>query len=84
MPGSIIEPYDKGILMSGKIYPITVYNVTRYNKELWTCMKEKSLCPESQSIKNIYCNIHRKCMISICPYGLIRKNPGDSTIQEIP
>ncbi|EBR4169314.1 anti-adapter protein IraM [Salmonella enterica] len=76
-PGSMIEPYDKGVLINGKVYPITVYNVNRYNKELWICMKEKSLCPGSQSINNKYCNVYRKCMVSICPFGLLRQDPED-------
>lgn len=44
-PGSIIIPFNKGVLINDKLYPVTVYNVTRFNPVLWKSLKENSHCP---------------------------------------
>lgn len=72
-PGSIIEPWNRCVIVNGKILPITVYNVTRYNKELWETMKERSLCPGNKTLKEEFCTHHDKCVISVCPFGLIKQ-----------
>lgn len=39
-PGSIIIPFNKGVLINDKLYPVTVYNVTRFNPVLWNRLKK--------------------------------------------
>ncbi|HAT8014919.1 anti-adapter protein IraM [Citrobacter rodentium NBRC 105723 = DSM 16636] len=70
--GCIIEPFNDGVLINKKPYPITVYNVTRYNKELWNAMKTKSLCPGNNEHHGKYCDQAHLCIIAVCPYGLIK------------
>ncbi|EAN6189198.1 anti-adapter protein IraM [Salmonella enterica subsp. enterica serovar Chester] len=81
-PGSIIEPWNRCVIVNGKILPITVYNVTRYNKELWGTMKEKSTCPGNKRFKEKSCTNHDKCIISVCPFGLIKKKPETFNIED--
>lgn len=71
--GSIIEPFQDGVLIDHKPYPITVYNVTRYNKELWNAMKTNSLCPGNDENHPKYSHLAHLCVIAICPYGLLKR-----------
>ncbi|EDT4672442.1 anti-adapter protein IraM, partial [Salmonella enterica] len=55
-----------------QLYPVTVYNVTRFNPALWKSLKENSHCPGSCNPKPEACNYPFKCLVSVCPFGLTR------------
>ncbi|EBX2692067.1 anti-adapter protein IraM [Salmonella enterica subsp. enterica] len=71
-PGSIIIPFNKGVLINDKLYPVTVYNVTRFNPVLWKSLKENSHCPGNCNPKPEACSYPFECLVSVCPFGLTR------------
>ncbi|EFH7218942.1 anti-adapter protein IraM, partial [Escherichia coli] len=50
-------------------YPITIYNITPFNKDLWILLKSSQECPPGESEITNKC-LHNSCIIKICPYGL--------------
>lgn len=67
-PDSIFTPVYSGIRIGSKELPITIYNVSPFNKKLWELIKNNKGCPtESDQIKD-KCTNHR-CILTICPYG---------------
>nr|WP_230979175.1 anti-adapter protein IraM [Intestinirhabdus alba] len=73
-PGSVIEPSDRGVLINKKLHPITVYNVTRFNRHLWQTLNDNNHCPGNAEIKPDYCDYPQQCMVAACPFGLSKKN----------
>ncbi|EAA4084939.1 anti-adapter protein IraM [Salmonella enterica subsp. salamae] len=72
IPGSLVEPCDKGILINKKVFPITIYNATQFNRQLWNELKAKTLCPGNTGVRNSLCTYPSKCMLGFCPFGLDR------------
>ncbi|EFA6625145.1 anti-adapter protein IraM [Escherichia albertii] len=67
-PDSSFTPVHAGIILDNKKYPITIYNVTPFNKKLWSLIKNNKGCPaESEQPKNRCTN--DRCILAICPYG---------------
>ncbi|HFM1291670.1 TPA: anti-adapter protein IraM, partial [Escherichia coli] len=52
-----------------KEYPITIYNIAPFNKDLWSLLKSSQECPPGESKITNNC-LHNSCIIKICPYGL--------------
>ncbi|EBY2674473.1 anti-adapter protein IraM [Salmonella enterica subsp. enterica serovar Brandenburg] len=70
IPGSLIEPCNEGILINKKIFPITIYNATPFNKQLWNELKTKTACPGNTGIRNTLCTSSCRCRLGVCPFGL--------------
>ncbi|HIA8873516.1 anti-adapter protein IraM [Escherichia coli] len=68
-PGSIFTPVKSGIILKDKEYPITIYNIAPFNKDLWSLLKSSQECPPEESKITNKC-LHNSCIIKICPYGL--------------
>lgn len=66
--GSIFKLVNSGIIFKGKEYPVTIYNVAPFNKDLWSLIKNSQECP-TESIKKNKC-LHNNCTMQICPHGL--------------
>lgn len=71
-PGSSVSQTDSGIYIDGKFFPLTIYNVTSFNKIFWKIIECSNECPGRQSIKGAQCTSALHCRIAICPYGLIK------------
>ncbi|QGU43961.1 lycopene biosynthesis protein [Escherichia coli] len=56
-------------LPKDKEYPITIYNIAPFNKDLWSLLKSSQECPPGESKITNKC-LHNSCIIKICPYGL--------------
>ncbi|MEE6951656.1 hypothetical protein Q0T12_14080, partial [Escherichia coli O87:H39] len=52
-----------------KEYPITIYHIAPFNKDLWSLLKSSQECPPGESKITNKC-LHNSCIIKICPYGL--------------
>lgn len=71
-PGSSVMQTDSGIYIDGKFFPLTIYNVTLFNKTFWKIIEQSNECPGRTSIKGVRCTSAIHCRIAICPYGLIK------------
>ncbi|MEZ2593259.1 hypothetical protein ACBP59_08050 [Escherichia coli] len=58
-----------GIILKDKEYPITIYHIAPFNKDLWSLLKSSQECPPGESKITNKC-LHNSCIIKICPYGL--------------
>ncbi|ELO5120388.1 anti-adapter protein IraM [Escherichia coli] len=68
-PGSIFTPVNTGVILDNKLLPITIYNVTPFNRNFWFIIRSNKECPgKSVKIKSKCPN--NNCMLVICPYGL--------------
>ena len=72
-PGSSVSQTDSGIYIDGKFFPLTIYNVTPFNKTFWKIIECSNECPGRKSIKGAQCTSALHCRIAICPYGLIKQ-----------
>lgn len=68
-PGATVEPYRDGMAVNGKYSPLTIYNITAYNRDAWQNMKSKIICPETMGNDSEYCLSPFRCALKICPYG---------------
>ncbi|EEV6101151.1 anti-adapter protein IraM [Escherichia coli] len=68
-PGGIFTPVKSGIILKDKEYPITIYNIAPFNKDLWSLLKSSQECPPGESEITNKC-LHKSCIIKICPYRL--------------
>ncbi|HCT3338861.1 TPA: anti-adapter protein IraM [Escherichia coli] len=68
-PGSIFIPVSSGIILNNKRLPITIYNVTPFNKKLWHIIKNNKECP-GKSVKTKSKCPNSRCVLVVCPYGL--------------
>ncbi|QCW30026.1 anti-adapter protein IraM [Escherichia coli] len=59
----------KMIIWKDKEYPITIYHIAPFNKDLWSLLKSSQECPPGESKITNKC-LHNSCIIKICPYGL--------------
>ncbi|HBN2121840.1 TPA: anti-adapter protein IraM [Escherichia coli] len=67
-PDSTFNLVHAGIMLNNKNVPITIYNVTPFNKILWRLIKNNKGCPpESEQAGSRCPNDH--CILAICPYG---------------
>ncbi|HBN1774052.1 TPA: anti-adapter protein IraM [Escherichia coli] len=67
-PDSTFNLVHAGIMLNNKNFPITIYNVTPFNKILWRLIKNNKGCPpESEQTGSRCPNDH--CILAICPYG---------------
>ena len=57
------------IKIKDKEYPITIYHIAPFNKDLWSLLKSSQECPPGESKITNKC-LHNSCIIKICPYGL--------------
>ncbi|ANG92762.2 hypothetical protein A8A57_10250 [Lelliottia amnigena] len=73
-PGATIEPYRDGMAVNGKYTPLTLYNMTSYNTQLWQNMKVKISCPETGN-ESEYCLSPFRCALKVCPFGKKRITP---------
>lgn len=46
---SIFTPVKSGIIFKDKEYPITIYNITPFNKDLWSLLKSSQECPPEKA-----------------------------------
>ncbi|HDK7323774.1 MULTISPECIES: anti-adapter protein IraM [Cronobacter] len=72
--GSAVEPYTNGIKINDIYHPLTIYNVTSFNANLWRSLKEKLHCLEANE-DNKYCLPTFPCALKVCPYGKKRNAP---------
>ncbi|EOK9203277.1 anti-adapter protein IraM, partial [Escherichia coli] len=49
-------------------FPVTIYNVTPFNKNVWNLIKRSQECPANTGNITDKCFNHR-CILEICPYG---------------
>ncbi|EOZ9391123.1 anti-adapter protein IraM [Enterobacter cancerogenus] len=68
-PGATVEPYRDGMAINGKYTPLTIYNITTYNREVWFNMKDKIICPEIAGNGSAYCLSPFRCALRACPHG---------------
>lgn len=68
-PGSIFTPVHSGIILNDKELPITIYNVTPFNKKIWSLIKNSKDCPAESSQATNKC-FNERCILEICPYGI--------------
>ncbi|EIM0255964.1 anti-adapter protein IraM, partial [Shigella flexneri] len=54
------------IILQEKEYPITIYNIAPFNKNLWSLLKSSQECPPGESKITNKC-LHNSCIIKICP-----------------
>ena len=55
-PGSIFTPVKSGIILKDKEYPITIYNIAPFNKDLWSLLKRVLYKYARYAINNTYIN----------------------------
>lgn len=67
-PGSVFTPVNSGsgVILDNKLLPITIYNVTPFNRNFWFIIKNNKECP-GKSVKRKCPN--NNCVLVICPYG---------------
>ncbi|ELY3468214.1 anti-adapter protein IraM [Cronobacter universalis] len=71
-PGSSVMQTNSGIYIDEKFFPITIYNVTPFNKIFWEIIERSNECPGRKSTKGDRCTNVLNCRIAICPYGLVK------------
>ncbi|HGU4251002.1 TPA: anti-adapter protein IraM [Escherichia coli] len=67
-PGCIFTPTRTGVILNNKEFPVTIYNVTPFNKNVWNLIKSSQECPANTGNITDKCFNHR-CILEICPYG---------------
>ncbi|EOT1160278.1 anti-adapter protein IraM [Escherichia coli] len=67
-PGSVFTPVNSGsgVILDNKLLPITIYNVTPFNRNFWFIIKNNKECP-GKSVKRKCPN--NNCVLVTCPYG---------------
>ncbi|EJV7214391.1 anti-adapter protein IraM [Escherichia coli] len=70
-PGSILTPVNSGVIMDNKLLPLTIYNVTPFNRKFWFIIRNQKECPGNSVKTKIKCH-NSMCVLMICPYGLYK------------
>ncbi|HCD2258281.1 anti-adapter protein IraM [Escherichia coli] len=68
-PGSTFTPVNSGVILNEKLLPITLYNVTPFNRNFWHLIINNKECP-GKSVKTKSKCHNSECVLVICPYGL--------------
>lgn len=74
-PSKKIKKVNNGVIIDGKLYPITIFNITPFNKVFWHIIKNMNECPGGKIAKGNLCPESKSCCIAMCPYGLRKITP---------
>lgn len=69
-PSSKIKKVNNGVIIGEKIYPITIFNITPFNKVFWHIINNMNECHGGKIAKGNLCPESKSCCIAMCPYGL--------------
>lgn len=73
--GNTLTTAAQGLVVNGKTRNITVIHASPYNPQIWRNLLQKTGCPGNSKDATGPCSADKKCLFSLCPYGLREYKP---------